>query len=115
MLVTREVSFRARHSHKGMILEPEHEHEFTVLITIKGEPNEEGFIVDFRAIKRLFLRAIAELEGKNLDTIFEYPTSENLAVWIGERLAPFFPLHLVEVREKPHSRVIFSRREANGA
>jgi 6-pyruvoyltetrahydropterin/6-carboxytetrahydropterin synthase len=104
LVVSREIEFRAFHSHHGMLTEPSHPHDFKVRVWMKGEPNEEGFIADFRAVKRLFRRIIVkELEGKNLDDYFEYATSENLAVWIWQKLEPFFPLHSIEVREKPHS------------
>lgn len=108
MRVTREIAFRARHSHRGMLSEPSHEHDFTVAITMEGEPNEEGFVADFRAVKRIFNNIIVgRLEGADLDALFSYPTSENLAVWIWDRLDPFFPLYSIEVREKPHSRAVY--------
>jgi 6-pyruvoyltetrahydropterin/6-carboxytetrahydropterin synthase len=114
MLVSREIGFHAFHSHKGMLSEPHHDHDYKVTITMEGEPNEEGFFVDFRAVKRIFRRVVAkELDGKDLDTIFEYPTSENLAAWIWDRLTPFFPLHSIEVREKPHSSAMYFGPKGN--
>lgn len=111
MIVTREMTFTASHSHHGMLVEPLHSHEFRVRIAMEGEPNEEGFVCDFRAVKRVFRRVIArELEGRNLDEIFPYPTSEVLARWIWGRLEPFFPLSRVEVAEKPHSWAVFDGR-----
>lgn len=108
MLLSREVGFRAYHSHRGMLSEPNHPHDFIVVLSMKGDLNEEGFVVDFRAVKRTFRRVIAKpLEGTNLDERFEYPTSENLAVWIWEQMIAFFPLYSVEVREKPHSRAVY--------
>jgi len=108
MLVRREISFRAFHSHKGMLTEPVHSHEFTVSITMKGEPNEEGFVCDFRAVKRIFRKTVVQkLEGRNLDDFFEYATSENLAQWVWTQLTPFFPLYSIEVREKPHSSAFY--------
>lgn len=108
MIVSREIQFKAFHSHHGMLFEPVHPHDFTVTVGMKGEPNEEGFICDYRAVKRLFRRIIVEeLEGKNLDDYFEYATSENLAAWVWEKLEPFFPLYSIEVREKPHSKAIY--------
>ena len=112
MILSREIGFTARHSHKGMLYEPSHVHHYVVRVSFVGDTNEEGFVVDFRAVKRLFLRLVtAELEGKDLDTIFEYPTAENLSKWIWSRLAAFFPLHSVEVREKPHSSAIYFGKE----
>lgn len=88
--------------------EPVHPHTFVVRITMRGDANEEGFVVDFRAVKRLFRRLITqELQGKNLDELFEYATSENLAAWVWEKLEPFYPLYSIEVREKPHSCAIY--------
>lgn len=108
MIVSREMGFRAFHSHHGMLTEPSHEHEFRVIVSMKGEPNEEGFICDFRAVKRIFNRVAGHpLEGKGLDTLFEYPTSENIAIWIWKKLSAFFPLYSIEVREKPHSRASY--------
>lgn len=108
MVVSREIEFRALHSHHGMLSEPVHPHDFKVRVGMKGTPNEEGFIADFRAVKRLFKRIIVtELEGKNLDDYFEYATSEVLAVWVWKKLAPFFPLYFIEVHEKAHSSAIY--------
>lgn len=108
MLVSREISFDALHSHRGMMSEPVHPHTFVVRVTLRGEANEEGFVCDFRALKRLFRRLIcSELEGQNLDHVFEYATSENLASWVWNKLDPFFPLYAIEVREKAHSRAIY--------
>lgn len=108
MLVSREITFRARHSHHGMLSEPNHGHEFTVKIVLQGEPNEEAFLVDFRAVKRTFNRLVGnKLEGKNLDDLFPYPTAEALAQYVWTQLADFFPLHAIEVREKPHSAATY--------
>jgi len=108
VILSREMGFSARHSHKGMLYEPSHVHDYVVRVSFAGEINEEGFVVDFRAVKRLFMKLVSEeLEGKDLDGVFEYPTAENLSRWIWDRLKPFFPLHSVEVREKPHSAAIY--------
>jgi 6-pyruvoyltetrahydropterin/6-carboxytetrahydropterin synthase len=108
MVVSREIGFRAYHSHHGMLIEPCHGHDYVVRVTMEGKPNEEGFVCDFRAVKRLFKRLIVKrLNESNLDKIMEYPTAENLSAWIWERLDPFLPLHAIEVREKPHSSVTY--------
>ena len=108
MLLSREMTFCAFHSHKGMLYEPHHDHEFKVTLSMQGELNDEGFFVDFRAVKRIFRRVVArELEGQDLDLVFAYPTSENLAIWVWEKMSAFFPLHSVEVREKPHSSAVY--------
>lgn len=108
MIVRREIPIEVKHSHRGMLVEPPHGHQMIVAVSLKGVPNEEGFVCDFRAVKRVFRYMVGRtLQGKNLDSFFEYPTSENLARWIWERLDPFFPLYSVEVREKSHSMAIY--------
>ncbi len=111
MIVSREVTFKAYHSHHGMLFEPNHPHDFSVVIGIEGECNEEGFVCDYRAVKRTFNRLIKKrLHEQNLDLLFEFPTSENLAKWIWNELKIFYPLSFIEVREKAHSRAVY--REA---
>jgi len=102
------MEFRASHSHKGMLVEPHHEHLYKVKLMMDGNLNEEGFVVDFRAVKRLFRRVVgSQLDGQDLDTHFEYPTAENLAKYVWQKMAPFFPLIEVEVKEKPHSSAFY--------
>jgi 6-pyruvoyltetrahydropterin/6-carboxytetrahydropterin synthase len=106
--VTRAIGFRAQHSHHGMLCEPSHFHDYVVEITMRGQANEEGFVCDFRAVKRIFNRVVGKrLHERNLDEIFEYPTAENVAVWVWERLIPFFPLYSITVREKAHSSATY--------
>ncbi|MFM8315611.1 MAG: 6-pyruvoyl trahydropterin synthase family protein [Deltaproteobacteria bacterium] len=113
MVVSREVSFLAYHSHRGMLFEPNHPHEFFVVIGIEADCNEEGFVCDYRAVKRTFNRVIkSKVQGKNLDLMFEYPTSEKLAHWIWDELKVFYPLSFIEVREKPHSKAVYRGNES---
>lgn len=113
MIASREVGFKSFHSHHGMLLEPLHGHDYKVKIIMQGPPNEEGFVCDFRAVKRTFKRVVGvHLEQRNLDELFEFPTAENLVVWIWEKLAPFYPLHSLELREKEHSVVVYAGPQA---
>ena len=108
MRVSREIAFRARHSHRGMLYEPAHEHEFRVTLTLEAPVNEESFVVDFRAVKRTFRRIVArQLEGADLDSLFAYPTAEALAIYVWNAMVKFYPLYSVEVREKPHSAALY--------
>jgi 6-pyruvoyl-tetrahydropterin synthase len=91
-----------------MLYEPPHEHEFRVTLTLEGPMNEESFVVDFRAVKRTFRRIVGRrLEGADLDRLFPFPTAEALAVYVWEAMEKFYPLHSVEVREKPHSAAVY--------
>ena len=112
VVVSREMSFKAKHSHHGMLYEPNHEHTFTVRLTMEGNTNSEGFLCDFRAVKRLFFKLLGnKLHGANLDDWMEYPTSENLAKIIWTEMNFFFPLKSVSVSEKPHSIATYSGTE----
>ena len=80
-----------------------HGHSFKVVIVVEGEvAQEEGYLVDFGAIKKatspieeaLDHRCLNEIEG------LENPTSEMIAKWIWDRLHPDLPLlSEVQVRE----------------
>jgi len=108
MRVSREIEFKAVHSHHGMMTEPQHGHNYRVVICMEGEPNEEGFVCDFRAVKRIFKNVVLDgVEETSLDLIFEYPTAEVIASWIWHKLTPFFPLYSVEVKEKTNSWAIY--------
>ncbi len=107
-LVGREFSFLAYHSHHGMITEPSHSHRYRVRLTMKLPVNEEGFTFDFRVMKRLFYRVIqVEIENKNLDELFEFPTSETLSLWIWQKMSLFLPLYSLEIWEKPTAKTMY--------
>ena len=107
--VSRSLQFKARHSHRGLLQEKSHIHTYTLRISIKGKAGKEGFVCDFRILKRVIQnRILSRLHGANLDDLFSYPTAENIAVWVWKEMAFFFPLSKVEIREKPYAWVEFS-------
>lgn len=90
------------------MIEPVHSHNYKVVLTFEGLPNEEGFVCDFRAVKRIFKRVVLNSESEiDLDQIMEFPTAENMAQEIWKRLSPFFDLYSVEVAEKPNSWAVY--------
>lgn len=76
-----------------------HGHSFRVEIVITGEcdPNL-GWVMDYADISAAFKPILDQLDHYYLNEIpgLENPTSENVAVWIWERLKPSLPL-LIEV------------------
>jgi 6-pyruvoyltetrahydropterin/6-carboxytetrahydropterin synthase len=71
-----------------------HGHSFRVDVAVAGEVDEgAGWLVDYADIKDAFAPLSDQLDHRYLNEIrgLENPTSENLAAWIWERLAPRLP------------------------
>ena len=113
--VFREFSFEAAHrlanvppDHKCARL---HGHSFRVRVHVTGAVDPEvGWVVDFGEISAACAPVRDALDHRYLNEIpgLENPTSEVLAAWIWERLAPVLPgLSAVVVRETCTSGVIF--------
>lgn len=96
--IFRELSFEAAHrlpnvpeGHKCARL---HGHSFRVTVYVAGEVGEEsGWVMDFADIAAAFEPIHDELDHRYLNEIegLENPTSEVLAAWIWDRLAPNLP------------------------
>ena len=80
-----------------------HGHSFGVEIHLAGEPDADtGWVVDFADIKAAFKPLHEVLDHHYLNDVagLENPTSENLAVWLWDRLKPELPqLSEVVLRE----------------
>ena len=72
-----------------------HGHSFRVDVVVEGDvPEEQGYLVDFAVIKAAIKPIEETLDHRCLNDIegLENPTSEMLARWIWDRLAPALPL-----------------------
>lgn len=107
MELFKEFGFESAHSlpnvpegHKCARL---HGHSFRVRVTIEGPVGERtGWVMDFADLKAAVQPAIDALDHRYLNEIegLENPTSEVVAAWIWDRIAPALPgLAAVEVRE----------------
>jgi 6-pyruvoyltetrahydropterin/6-carboxytetrahydropterin synthase len=105
--IFREFTFEAAHrlpdvpeGHKCARL---HGHSYRVQVTIDGPVGEEtGWVMDFGDIKAAWTPLDGQLDHRYLNEVggLGNPTSENLARWIWDRLAPALPmLSAVTVRE----------------
>jgi 6-pyruvoyltetrahydropterin/6-carboxytetrahydropterin synthase len=68
-----------------------HGHSFRIEVRIEGELDEKlGWVMDFAAISEVVKPVIEELDHHYLNDIpgLENPTSENLAIWLWQRLQP---------------------------
>ncbi len=94
----KEFTFEAAHR---LPLVPEghkcgrlHGHSFKIILYIQGKVDPHlGWIKDFAEIKQIFKPIYEQLDHHYLNEItgLENPTSENLAMWIWQRLKPLLP------------------------
>ena len=73
-----------------------HGHSYRLDVTLEGDLATDGpargMVVDFDELSHTVKAGvIAELDHRSLNDVIENPTSENLVVWIWQRLAPAFP------------------------
>ena len=84
-----------------------HGHSFRIEVHVEGEVDPElGWVMDFADLKRAFRPIFDQLDHHCLNDIegLENPTSENLAHWIWQRLAPDLPgLEAIVVQETCNS------------
>ena len=98
MLIRKTFTFEAAHylprvpeGHKCARV---HGHSYRVEVAVRGEVDPVlGWVCDFAAITDAFAPLRARLDHHLLNEVegITNPTSENLAVWVWERLAPSLP------------------------
>jgi 6-pyruvoyltetrahydropterin/6-carboxytetrahydropterin synthase len=116
MEIYKEFSFEAAHllpnvpaGHKCGRL---HGHSFFVKLYVSGPVNSEtGWIMDFSEIKQAFKPVYDQLDHYYLNDIdgLDNPTSENLAIWIWQRMKPVLPaLSKIEIKETCTSGCVYT-------
>lgn len=116
MEIFKEFSFEAAHrlpnvpaGHKCARL---HGHSFQARLVVSGPVGKNtGWVMDFGDIKKAFKPVWEQLDHHYLNEIagLENPTSENIAVWIWDKLKPALPeLTRIEIRETCTSGCIYS-------
>ncbi|WP_324735942.1 6-carboxytetrahydropterin synthase [Thermococcus sp. SY098] len=72
--------------------EPEeiHGHTFRLEVVVEGELRK-GYIIDFLELRKIVEGVIANLRHKNLNKFFENPTTENIALWIAQKVEKKLP------------------------
>ena len=110
MIIFKQFTFEAAHklplvpkNHKCFNL---HGHSFKVKICIDGQMNEMGWVMDFSELKKICSPYISQLDHAYLNEIvgLENPTSENIAIWLWNRLRDQLPqLNSIQVMETCNS------------
>jgi 6-pyruvoyltetrahydropterin/6-carboxytetrahydropterin synthase len=114
MEIFREFTFEAAHrlprvpaGHKCARL---HGHSYRVEVHVSGQIGaDSGWVMDFADLGRACAPVRDQLDHYYLNDIagLENPTSEVLARWIWDRLAPAVPLAAVVVRETCTSGCVY--------
>jgi 6-pyruvoyltetrahydropterin/6-carboxytetrahydropterin synthase len=115
MEIYKEFTFEAAHKLPNVPADHKcgrlHGHSFRVQVHVSGSVGADtGWVLDFADIKAAFRPLEEKLDHNYLNTIegLENPTSENIAVWIWERLAPaLVGLSQVMVRETCTSGCVY--------
>ena len=56
-------------------------------------------VIEFDKMKKLCWETIEQLDHRNLNELFDFPTSENITEWIFDNLKDKVPLHSVKFFE----------------
>lgn len=87
--ISRDFNFDAAHrleNYHGKC-ESLHGHTYKVRVTLAGEPDEEGMIIDFIELRDIVKKEVLDqLDHSYLNQIISQPTAENISKWIWNKL-----------------------------
>lgn len=99
MLLSKEFTFEAAHylpRYHGKC-ERLHGHSYRLLVTVEGEPDAEGMIIDFRELKAIVKENVIDrCDHHLLNDFIPNPAAELVAWWVWTQLEAH--LHLAEIR-----------------
>jgi 6-pyruvoyltetrahydropterin/6-carboxytetrahydropterin synthase len=108
VFVAKEFKFDSAHKlewHEGKCKKL-HGHTYKLQVIVKGNLNKNGIIIDFEDLKEIVKREVLKkLDHEFLNKIIKNPTSENIAVWIWNKLKYKLNLHEINLYETPTSFV----------
>ncbi len=93
-----------------------HGHSFIVEVTLCGEPDDSGILMDFGVVKNLVKPVIDKLDHQCLndlgekwnDELLKKPSSENLAKWLYKQIKHLIPmLYSITVHETCTSKCTY--------
>ncbi|WP_297071339.1 6-carboxytetrahydropterin synthase [Thermococcus sp.] len=87
-----------------------HGHTFRLEVAVEG-PLRDGYVIDFLQLRGIVKEVIKKLDHRNLNRLFDNPTTENMALWIadevGKRLPDEVRLHRLRLWEGDENGVEF--------
>ncbi len=111
MLIAKEFTFDSAHklpNYNGLCANL-HGHTYKLIVYLSGKIKEDGMVIDFSELKqKVNDKVIKLLDHKFLNDVIDYPTAENIAVWIWKKLIKELPeLYEITLWETPTSHVIY--------
>jgi 6-pyruvoyltetrahydropterin/6-carboxytetrahydropterin synthase len=77
-----------------------HGHNYKLIVTIKGPIKNDGLVMDYKIIKETVNEKVIEkLDHKHLNDIVENPSSENIVLWVWNKLKNDLPLKKLRLFE----------------
>ncbi|WP_457751781.1 6-pyruvoyl trahydropterin synthase family protein [Thermococcus sp.] len=87
-----------------------HGHTFRLEVAVEGEL-KKGYVMDFLELRGIVGEIIERLDHRDLNALFENPTTENIALWIAGELKKRLPegvrLHRIVLWEGEENGVEF--------
>ena len=87
-----------------------HGHTFRLEVSVEG-PLKNGYVIDFLQLRAIVGEILDKLDHRNLNSLFDNPTTENIALWIAgeveKRLPEGVRLHRLVLWEGDENGVEF--------
>ncbi|ASJ09100.1 6-pyruvoyl tetrahydropterin synthase [Thermococcus siculi] len=87
-----------------------HGHTFRLEVAVEG-PLKGGYVMDFLELRAIVGEIVKKLDHRNLNALFENPTTENVALWIADEIKRKLPegvrLHRIVLWEGNENGVEF--------
>lgn len=113
LMVTKIFEFSAAHRLYDPKIPPEenlkrygkcsrlHGHNYVLEVSVEGDVDESGMVMNFEDIGREVGRVIEKLDHSYLNGIVDLPTCERLLIWISSQLAPRLKIKKLKLYETP--------------
>ena len=77
-----------------------HGHNYKLVVKVSGGIKDDGMVIDYKEVKKIVKKhVISEIDHKHLNELVDNPSSENITVWIWERLKKHLPLKKITLYE----------------
>ena len=81
-----------------------HGHTSRIIVEVEGDVKtgdtyQENMIIEFDEMKKICWNIIQKLDHNDLNSMFDFPTSENITTWIFENLEGKIPISSVKLYE----------------